>query len=89
MQDSSELIAPGITADIKSYQVSAIPSEQSHNITVAVTADSVCRDQCHFVYKNTGNMTALFYTLFVTATNILGLGEKQSCNNHTIRIHYF
>ena len=68
------------------YQISAIPTDQSHNITVTVTAtaDSVCRDQCHFVYKNSGNMTALFYTMFVAATNHLGLGERQSCNNHSI-----
>ena len=83
-QDSSELIIPGITADIRSYQVSAIPKDQSHNISVFVTADSVCHDQCHFVFRDSRNMTFLFYTMSVTATNLLELGESQSCNNHTI-----
>ena len=45
-----------------------------------------CRDVCTCVFQNTSEMTALHYSVFVTAKNILidGYGESTICSNQAI-----
>ena len=45
-----------------------------------------CRDACTYVFQNTSEMTALHYSVFVTAKNILidGYGESTICSNQAI-----
>jgi len=84
-QDSSEQIAPGISANIQSYQVSFIPTSEDFQFAINITIRdlTLCQDKCAVVISST-EMTSLYYSVFVTAENILGLGQRKSCNSQSI-----
>ena len=85
-QDPPEQIAPGITADIQSYQVSFIPTSEASTITTTISDPTLCQDKCALVIPNTG-LTSLYYSVFVAAENILGPGERKSCSSQSIGRH--
>ena len=87
-QDSSEQITADITADVQSYNVSIVPiGVTAPTINIIIDNDlSTCGDVCSYVFQPTSEMTALHYSVFVTAKNILidGYGESTICSSQAI-----
>ena len=73
---------------MQSYNVSIVPSaDTAPTIDITVDSDlSTCRDVCTYVFQTTSEMTALNYSVFVSAKNILlhGYGQRTVCNNQII-----
>ena len=89
-------ITPEITAHIQSYQVRLIStaSRCSADITTDIVGcttlitlgnlSTLCRDNCVYTFKNTSELTALYYSVLVTAKNLLDYGKSQHCGNYNI-----
>ena len=56
------------------------------NITIRASDDDVCKTKCKYTLWDNNEMSALYYSVFVTAKNILsdGYGEGKTCSNKTI-----
>ena len=91
-QDSLEQITAGITANVQSYNISIVPiAVAAPTINITIHNDiSSCGAECMYIFQNTTEMTALYYSVFVTAKNILidGYGESTICSNQTISKSY-
>ena len=86
----SEDITDGITARVQNYTISAVPigvAAPAINLTLEASNSSVCiADTCKVDFQSISNMTALYYSVHVTAKNLLidGYSEGQVCSNTSI-----
>ena len=82
-----EDITAGITASVQKYIINAVPigiTAPAINVTLSAFDHSVCSStKCKHDLQSTSDMSALHYSVYVIAKNILphGFSEKQICNN--------
>ena len=79
-------ITDGISASVRSYTISAIAigvSAPEVNVTLEGDNHKVCNNGCQYTFQNMTQWTALHYSVFVTAKNVLhnGYSEGRICNS--------
>ena len=82
-----EEITASITASVQNYIISAVPiglTAPAINVTLSALDRSVCSStKCEHDFPSTTDMSALHYSVYVIAKNILsdGYSEAQICSN--------
>ena len=90
LQDVGEDITASITASVNKYIINAVPigiSAPAINVTLGAFDHSVCSStKCKHDFQSTSDMSALHYSVYVIAKNILpdGYSEGRICSNLTI-----
>ena len=90
MQDAGEDITASITASVQKYIINAEPigiTAPAINVTLSAFDHSVCSStKCKHDFQSTSDMSALHYSVYVIAKNILsdGYSEGRICSNLTI-----
>ena len=85
-----EEITAGITASVQDYIISAVPigiAAPAINASLGASDSSICTDtKCEYNFQRSSEMSALYYSLYVTAKNLLsdGYSDRQICSNLTI-----
>ena len=89
-QDSGEIIAVGISANVVSYTIStvlngAVASEV--NVTIDASNHTNCTSTtCKYCIKNFTVMSESAYSIYITANDLLsdGYRERKMCTNRPI-----
>ena len=86
-KDLMQDITDGISASVRSYTISVmatgISSAPELNVTLEGDDDTVCKSICQYTFQNMTDLTALHYSVFITAQNVLynGHSERKICNS--------
>ena len=85
-----EDITAGITVNVQNYIISVVPVgivAPAINASLGASDSHVCTDtKCEYDFQRSSQMSALYYSVYVTAKNLLsdGYSERQICSNLTI-----
>ena len=79
-----EDITAGVTAGVQNYIISAVPVGITAPTINVSLGSSICSDtKCKYDFQRSSEMSAHYYSVYVTAKNLLfyGYSDRQNCSN--------